>query len=122
MRRFFDLVGHGNGVVLERYAAAFLVRQQLIAAQPESAYAGAAHSSPLTNVAAAIVNTAVLRTLLPPAVKLLNAHSNRRRPQKCLVQEHATDCRVVASGPSCAAIAWDGEGDFTEVGRIGGTD
>jgi hypothetical protein len=29
--------------------------------------------------------------------------------QKCLVQEHATDCRVVASGPSCAAIAWDGD-------------
>jgi hypothetical protein len=29
--------------------------------------------------------------------------------QKCLVQENASDCPVVASGPSCAAIAWDGD-------------
>jgi hypothetical protein len=29
--------------------------------------------------------------------------------QKYLVQENATDGRVVGSGPSCTAIAWDGD-------------
>jgi hypothetical protein len=28
---------------------------------------------------------------------------------KCLVMENASDCRVLASGPNCAAIAWDGD-------------
>jgi len=42
--------------------------------------------------------------------------------QKCLVQEHATDCRVVASGPSCAAIAWDGDEPLNHAhGGVGAT-
>jgi hypothetical protein len=42
--------------------------------------------------------------------------------QKCLVQENATDCRVVASGPSCAAIAWDGVEPLNHAhGGVGAT-
>jgi hypothetical protein len=42
--------------------------------------------------------------------------------QKCLVQENATDCRVVASGPSCAAIAWDGDEPLNHAHRgVGAT-
>jgi hypothetical protein len=42
--------------------------------------------------------------------------------QKCLVQENATDCRVVASGPDCAAIAWDGDEPLNHAhGGVGAT-
>jgi hypothetical protein len=42
--------------------------------------------------------------------------------QKCLVAENATDCRVLASGPSCVAIAWDGDEPLNHAhGGVGAT-
>jgi hypothetical protein len=42
--------------------------------------------------------------------------------QRCLVKENATDCRVIASGPGCAAIAWDGDQPLNHAhGGLGAT-
>jgi len=56
------------------------------------------------------------------SVSATQAAAEAQVRQKCLVQEHATDCRVVASGPSCAAIAWDGDEPLNHAhGGVGAT-
>ena len=42
--------------------------------------------------------------------------------QKCVVGENVSDCRVVASGPDCAAIAWDVDEPLNHAhGGVGAT-